>query len=194
MLEVAAVKKGKAAWRKEFPLGCLQTLYPDVKYTDFIEKGYRFAAPTWLDTLYLNRHEAGNKSGFANDMFGKFDMEYLNGGEWHPIESKEKGIAAHPAYNYCTFTPVKAEGIRFINKEAEDLERHIYKIGVHELWKGSYNFRAVRRGDKLYLFVDGRELGALDIRYPASRIGFCSEGGSPVYSGTLYYHVGQRHD
>ena len=38
------------------------------------------------------------------------------------------------------------------------------------------------------------ELGALDIRYPASRIGFCSEGGSPVYSGTLYYHVGQRRD
>ena len=74
------------------------------------------------------------------------------------------------------------------------LERHIYKIGVHELWKESYNFRAVRRADKLYLFVDGRELGALDIRYPASRIGFCSEGGSPVYSGTLYYHVGQRRD
>lgn len=50
------------------------------------------------------------------------------------------------------------------------MERHIYKIGVHELWKESYNFRAVRRADKLYLFVDGRELGALDIRYlhPAS--------------------------
>ena len=194
MLEVTAVKKGKTAWKKEFPLGCLQTLYPDVKYTDFIEKGYRFAAPAWLDTLYLNRHEAGNKSEFADDMFGKFDIEYLNGGEWHPIENKDRGIAEHPAYNYCTFTPVKAEGIRFINKEAEDLERHIYKIGVHELWKESYNFRAVRRADKLYLFVDGRELGALDIRYPASRIGFCSEGGSPVYSGTLYYHVGQRRD
>ena len=165
-----------------------------MKYTDFIEKGYRFAAPAWLDTLYLNRHEAGNKSEFADDMFGKFDIEYLNGGEGHPIENKDRGIAEHPAYNYCTFTPVKAEGIRFINKEAEDLERHIYKIGVHELWKESYNFRAVRRADKLYLFVDGRELGALDIRYPASRIGFCSEGGSPVYSGTLYYHVGQRRD
>ena len=81
-------------------------------------------------------------------MFSKFDIEYLNGGEWHPIENKDRGIAEHPAYNYCTFTPVKAEGIRFINKEAEDLERHIYKIGVHELWKESYNFRAVRRADK----------------------------------------------
>ena len=86
---------------------------------------------------------------------------------------------------------MKAEGIRFINKEAGDLERRIYKIGVHELWKDSYNFRAVRRGDKLYLFVDGRELGTLDIRYPASCIGFCSEGGSPAYKGVLYYHIGQ---
>ena len=76
MLEVTAVKKGKTAWKKEFPLGCLQTLYPDVKYTDFIEKGYRFAAPAWLDTIYLNRHEAGNKSEFVDDMFGKFDIEY----------------------------------------------------------------------------------------------------------------------
>ena len=49
MLEVTAVKKGKNAWKKEFSLGCLQTFYPDVKYTDFIEKDYRFAAPTWLD-------------------------------------------------------------------------------------------------------------------------------------------------
>lgn len=191
MLEVAAVKKGKTAWKKEFSLGCLQTVYPDVKYTDFIEKCYRFAAPAWLDTFYLNRHEAGNKSEFVDDMFGKFDIEYLNGSEWHPIESKGRGVAEHPAYNYCTFTPVKAEGIRFINKEAGDLERHIYKIGVHELWKDSYNFRAVRRGDKLYLFVDGRELGTLDIRYPASCIGFCSEGGSPAYKGVLYYHIGQ---
>lgn len=140
---------------------------------------------------FTNRHEAGNKSEFVDDMFGKFDIEYLNGSEWYPIESKSGGVAEHPAYNYCTFTPVKAEGIRFINKEAEDLERHIYKIGVHELWKDSYNFRAVRRADKLYLFVDGRELGTLDIRYPASRIGFCSEGESPAYKGVLYYHIGQ---
>lgn len=189
--EVIAVKNGKTAWKKDFSLECLQTVYPDVKYTDFIEKSYRFATPTWLDVLYLNRHEVGNKSVFADDMFSKFDIEYLHSGEWHPIESKDRGVAEHPAYNYYAFTPVKVEGIRFVNKDAEDLERHIYKIGVHELWKESYNFRAVRRGDKLYLFVDGRELGTLDINYSASCIGFCSDNGAPSYKGVLYYHVGQ---
>ena len=187
-LEVTMVKNGKQTSRN-FPLECLQTVYPDVKYTDFIEKCYRFAAPVWLDALYLNRHEADNKSEFQEDMFSKFNVEYLCNEEWHPMDTRGVEVAAHPAYNRLTFAPVKAEGIRFINKDAQDLRRHIYKIGVHELWKESYNFRAVRRGEKLYLFVDGRELGALDVQYPASRIGFCSENASPAYNGILYYHI-----
>ena len=89
-----------------------------------------------------------------------------------------------------SFTPIKTEGIRFINKDAQDLERHIYKLGIQEQLKESYNFRAVRRGNKLYLFVDGRELGRLDIHYPASCVGFCSGNYSPVYKGILYYHIG----
>ena len=122
-------------------------------------------------------------------MFSKFNVEYLYKEEWHPMDTRGVGVAAHPVYNRLAFAPVKAEGIRFINKDAQDLRRHIYKIGVHELWKESYNFRAVRRGEKLYLFVDGRELGALDVQYPASRIGFCSENASPAYNGILYYHI-----
>ena len=192
MLEVIAVKKGKTAWREDFPLECLQTVYPDVKYTDFIEKSYCFATPAWVDALYLNRHEADDKSRFVEDMFSKFTVDYLSNGEWHPIDVQGAEVdPRHPAYNRLSFSPVKAEGIRFINKDAEDLKRHIYKIGIHEILKASYNFRAVRRGGKLYLFVDGKEMAAMDIRYPASRIGFCAESGAPTYKGVLYYHIGQ---
>lgn len=190
MLEVTAIKKGKQAWKKDYPLGSLQTVYPDVKYTDFIQKEYRFAASTWLDTPYLNRHDVGDKTGLVEDMFSKFTIEYLNKGEWYPVEGHGVGVALHPAYNCLPIAPIKAEGLRFINKDAQDLQRHIYKIGIHEQLKESYNFRAVRRGSKLYLFVDGRELGVLDIQYPASRIGFCAENYSSVYSGILYYHIG----
>ncbi len=190
MLEVVAVKQGKTAWTKDFSLGCFQSLYPDVKYSDLIEKCYRFATPTWLDAIYLNRHEADDKSKFVENMFTKFSIEYLDNGKWHPIDNRGAEIAEHPVYNRLAFNPVKAEAIRFINKNAEDLQRHIYKIGVHEQLKESYNFRVARRGDKLYLFIDGRELGALDIQYPASRIGFCSDSGFSVYRGILYYHIG----
>lgn len=190
MLEVIAVEKGRQNWRKDYPLECSQTLYPDVKYSDFIEKNYRFTSPTWIDALYLGRHEVDNKSEFVDNMFSKFIIEYLNDGEWYPIDSHRAEIAKHPAYNRLFFTSVKATGIRLINKDAEDLQRHIYKIGVHEQLKDSYNFRIVRRNGKLYLFVDGKELDVFDILYPASRIGFCSENCSPIYNGILYYHIG----
>ena len=187
-MEVTAVKKGKQMWKKDFSLECLQTVYPDVKYTDFVEKNYRFSAPVCLDALYLNRHEEGNRQIFTENMFDHFDIEYLCQGEWHPIRNEGVTVAAHPAYNRLAFTPVWAEGVRFINRNAEDLQRHIYKIGIHEQWKNRYHFRAVRRGTKLYLFVDGREIGTVDIPYPPSRIGFYAEHPS-VYKGVLYYHI-----
>lgn len=192
MLRLTGVKKGKQNWQQDFPLECPKTAFPDVKYTDFIEKTYRFDTPTWLDALYLSRHEGDNKSVFVDDMFSKFTIEYLNAGEWHPIDNSRATVAGHPAYNRLAFAPVKAEAVRFINKDAEDLQRHIYKIGVNERWKESYNFRVVRRGDKLYIFVDGREMGAIDVQYPASRIGFCAEKSAPAYNGILYYHIGSK--
>ena len=48
-------------------------------------------------------------------------------------------VAEHLAYNRLSFTPIKTEGIRFINKDAQDLERHIYKLGIQEQLKESYN-------------------------------------------------------
>ncbi len=190
MLEVVVVKQGQQILDKKYPLEHLQMVYPDVKYTDFVEKCYRFISPSWINALYLNRHEVGNKAEFVDDMFSKFTIEYLNEGEWYPLNNSGATVAEHPAYNRLSFTPIKTEGIRFINKDAQDLERHIYKLGIQEQLKESYNFRAVRRGNKLYLFVDGRELGRLDIHYPASCVGFCSGNYSPVYKGILYYHIG----
>lgn len=187
-LEVTALRQGKQVSYKEFPLEKIQTVYPDVKYTDFIEKGYRFSSPARIDALYVSRHDAGNKSKFADDMFSFFNIEYLSNGEWFPVDNRASEIAPHPAYNCLSLAPVRAEGIRFINKDATDLERHIYKIAVREQIKESYNFRAVRRGGKLHIFVDGRELGELDIHYPASRISFCPGNYAPVYKGILYYN------
>lgn len=189
MFEVTAVKKGQSLWHKKYSLSCIQTVYPDVKYTDFIEKNYRFSSPCLIDTLYLNRHDADHKSTFVDDMFSLFTIEYLQEGKWLPIKNQLVEIAAHPAFNRLSVEPVKAEGIRFTNKNAEDIQRHIYKLRVHQQFKDSYNFRAVRRNDKLYLFVDGKEIDEIEIQYPASRIGLCT-GKTPVtYNGILYYHI-----
>jgi GH43 family beta-xylosidase len=176
-LEVTAVRKGKTALQKVYPLARKRMVYPDVKYTDMIEKGYRLPSPTLVSAFYLDSPALGTPADGPAPRFELFTAEYLLNGEYRPMQLP-------------LTQPVTAEGFRFINKEAEDLQRHIYKVGIGEQWKQSYNLRIVRRADRLHLFVDGRQVDTLRPgAYPASRIGLCSEGCTPLYNGILYYHI-----
>ena len=190
-LEVTMMKDGKIIRQWNSPLAHLQTLYADVKYTDFIEKGYRMRFPTWLDAVYLNRQEVDGEDGLVENMFSNFNIEFLKQGKWYPLPIKNVSLAEHPVYNKAVFEPVKAEGFRFVNKNAEDLKRHIYKIRIRELFKDSYNVRAVRRGNKLYLFVDGKEVGSYAVDFAESRVGLYSENCEVSYNGILYYHIAE---
>lgn len=190
VLEVSVVREGISVLEKAVPLRRRRTVYPDVKYTDSIEKCYLFNSPVYMEGICLNRQDADYRSVFEKNMFDKFTIDFLRDGEWHPLCAQNVTLDEHPAYNRLDFPPLKADGLRFINRNPEDLDRHIYKIVVCEGMKASYNFRAVRRKGKLYLFLDGKELAELDVRYPASRIGFCSEKGEMVCTGLLYYHIG----
>jgi hypothetical protein len=121
-------------------------------------------------------------------MFDKFHIDYLANGEWHALSTQGAvQWADNPLYNSLSFTPRWVEGFRFINREATDQQRHIYKIGVREREKVAYHIRVVRQEKALRLFVDGRELDTLTLRLPASRIGLCSEQCLPVYNDVLYY-------
>lgn len=192
-LDVLMIKNGKPTQQKTFPLSQLKTVYPDVKYTDFIEKAYYFDSPVWLDALYLNRHEEGDKNNFTDDMFDKFNIEYAKDGKWQSLTPHGASrIAAHPAYNELPVTTVHVDALRFINKEPEDLQRHIYKIRINEVLKESYNLRAIRKTNKLWLYIDGREICMLEVDYPASQAGLCSENCTPRYNGILYYHTGNK--
>lgn len=189
-LDVTVTSKGKVKSQLSFPLSQERTVYPDVKYTDAFEKNYRFSTPTTIDGLYLNRHDVSNKSDFAENMFEQFSVEYLANGQWHTLDCSKTEIAENPMYNHVAFEPIKAEGVRFINRTATDLRQHIYKIKTHELLKESYNLRAVRAQDKLYFFVDGHEVGMVELPFAASQIGFGESNYPTAYRGVMYYHVG----
>lgn len=191
-MDVTIVKKGKIILQKKYALDNLKTVYPDVKYTDFIEKTYLFPESVWLNEIHLNKHHLEDKTRFADNMFNKLTIDYLKDETWVSLETNKEQVASHPAYNYISFSPLKIDGLRFINKEPEDLQRHIYKIRINEQFKEAYNFRAVRKGDLLYLFVDGREVDQLNVDFPASCIGLGSSGASPIYNGILYYHIGDE--
>lgn len=66
-------------------------------------------------------------------------------------------------YNKATMAPMQIEALRFINKNPEDYNRHIYKIRVDELFKASYNLRVVRNSERLFLFIDGVQIAEFPI-------------------------------
>lgn len=207
-IDVVTVIKGKEKAAQSFSLENMRITYPDVKYTDFMEKGYRFNQPTWIDGIYLNRStdsstsdyaaalsiKNGSETSYNDNMFNKLKAEYLIDGKWYAIDASKASIAENnPMYNVASFESTKVEGLRFINSNPTDNRRHIYRIMVNEKLKENYNLRSIRRGNQLFLYVDGKEIGKCDLAtMPASKFGLSAGNYAPTYKGILYYHVGNK--
>lgn len=184
---VTVIKNGKVCYNEKFDLSVLKTLYSDVKYTDFIEKGYSLQCPTKMNAIYLDRHNVDDGI-YMDDMFSYLNIEYLSDGDWYPLYGKVSDSTMNVKYNKLSFDNIWAERFRFLNKNPEDYNRHIYKIRINELWKESYNIRSVREDNKLFLFVDGKKIVEIPILFEESYIGLYSEDGCISYNGALYYH------
>lgn len=206
-LTLTTVKKGKTVDTKEIPLDRMATHYSDMKFTDSYEKGYLFDEPVTFDAIWLKRYDVCNhnifvdnrfdketptisgREVFIDNMFSLLDPAYLKAdGSWGEIPTSNTSVASHPAYSEARFEPITARQLRFINRNPGDGGHHIYDIQVHELWKDSYNLRAVREGDSLHLLVDGREVATVPATKAPSVVGLLSTEGTPEFHGTLYYH------
>lgn len=187
-LEVRGVMDGKEVYSKNVSLAGLKTKYSDVKYTDFIEKRYSFKTPVWLDEVWLERIPFHNNLLFVDNMFDHLTVEYFLDGQWIPLKGLET-IASNPMYNKLSFEPIRAEALRFINKNATDENRYIYKIRINELFNDSYNFRCIKQKDQVILIVDGQIACTIPLAYPKAQIGIYSEGCKPVYNGIVRYHI-----
>lgn len=209
-LKVTAVRNGKTEQQLSLPLECWRTLYADQRFTDFVEKGYTFDVPTLFDAIYLPRYDVSNRNLFndaqlnaANPTIGNRETVRDNmfalmtpsvvapDGSWKQLPVDNAAIyTPNPAYNEAHFPPVRASRMRFINNTPTDTEHHIYRIGVHELFKDSYNLRVLRLPDgNLHLFVDGRHMATLPTApYGPSLVGLSSTVGTPEYHGITYFH------
>ncbi len=207
-LVVSVVVDGAEKDRSVIPVDYVNTLYYDVKYTDSYEKGYVLDCPTTFDKIYLKRYDVANRNVFTDNRFDKdtptvagkeifvdnmfdlMDVAYeAEDGSWINLPTDGARVAAHPLYNEAAFAPVKAKRLRFINRDPSDGGHHIYDIRMHELFKDSYNLRAVREGDKLHIFVDGRELSPVPVaEFGPSTIGIEVLDGNPEFHGVSYWH------
>jgi hypothetical protein len=187
-LEITICEKGKETGRQSISLKTMQPHYADMRYTDFIEKVYTFSSPVLIDEVLLNRVSVHDEDAFIENMFDKLFVEYSHNGKWLTLNGKT-AVAGNPLYNSLTFAPVRAEGLRFTNRGAEDLNPYIYKIQVGEQLKDSYNLRTVKLKDSIIIFVDGRQVCSLKVSFPDSRVGLYSERCKPVFNGIMRYHL-----
>ena len=189
-LEIIHVSKGKPVKSDSYKPEEWKTHYCDVKYTDMVEKGYTFETPVQINGIRLNRHAHENKNLFIDNMFDKVSAEYKYKDKWHPVPISTIQLAENPTYNEASFSrPIKADALRFINKEAQDLNPYIYKIRVKEIFKDSYNIRCVKLNDQLIIFVDGKQITSLPIDNRPAQVGLLSEGAGSSFNGILRYQL-----
>lgn len=205
---VVTVKKGKTIDTRAMPVDRMRTLYADTRFTDSFDKGYTMDCPTLFDAIYLKRYDVANRNVFTDsrfdketatvgdqeifvdNMFSLMEPSLMNpDGSWEAIPVADAGVDANPAYNVATFTPMKGSRMRFINRNPTDGAHHIYDIRLHELFKESYNLRAVREGDTLRIFVDGLMMAQLPVKgFGDAVVGLASAQGNPEFHGITYYH------
>jgi len=206
-MEVTVTVDGRVRSVQRLPLSTMRTLYADMRFTDSMEKGYTFTSPTWIDQLWLSRtatendfhgtvpQEDDRRGGFIDNMFDRFNVEYCRDGKWHAFENIHGEVAPNPAYRRTTFDAVKADALRFINRDPHDQRAYIYTIQTAEMLRDSYNIRCVRRAGEILVFVDGRQMCTIPAKgLGKARVGVLSEGCLPLYNGILRYDTSRSNE
>ena len=184
------------------PLATEQVVYPDVKYTDSFEKQYRFDSDTYVNALLFPHYtpdndpyahdlgiEAAVKEHYQADVASSQEIAWLDGDTWRPL-STELATSSNPAWQRITFPTVKTRGLRFINREATDMHRNIYRIKVGSERQTVNQLRVERRGKDIHMYVNDRSFGVVTIAHDVpTRCGLLSDGAAKVTVGNVLYYV-----
>lgn len=184
------------------PLTTEQVVYPDVKYTDSFEKQYRFDSDTYINALLFPHNtpnndpyahdlgiEAAVKEHYQADVASSQEIVWLDGDTWRPL-STELATSSNPAWQRITFPTVKTRGLRFINREATDMHRNIYRIKVGSERQTVNQLRVERRGKDIHVYVNDRSFGVVTLAHDVpTRCGLVSDGAAKVTVGNVLYYV-----
>lgn len=187
---ISGKRNGKPMETKTISLEKSQSYYADMKYTDFIEKHFSFDTPTYINGLRLNKTPHLQPDTLIEDMHQKVNIFYKQEGNWHPLTTYQQAASSHPGFDEITFEPVRADGLKFVNKRADDHHFYIYKIRVNELFKESYHLRVVKLKDEVIFWVDGKEVFQVKNDFPASRVGLLTQDTKAGFNGITLFHLG----
>ncbi|HTE23940.1 family 43 glycosylhydrolase [Flavitalea sp.] len=185
---ITVMNKGIPGKSISVPLHQMTPQYSDIKYTDFAENTYSMSAETKLTGLRLSRHPLNNPDTMINDLYTKMDIMYRSDGTWKPLTGLKKVVSNHPAFDSLDFDPVYADGLRFTNKGADN-NRYLYKIWVGENNRLSYNLRARKIGNEIFIFIDGKHVAHIEQQFGPSRVGIFTENNVSNFNGAMLYHL-----
>lgn len=177
-LVISGKLKGASLPVEEVSLETTQRYYADMKYTDFFEKHFTFEHPTHINAISLNKN-----------VYEKMDIFYQSAGKWLPLTVLKADTSGHPAFDRIIFNPVKAEGLKFVNKQPGDQNMYVYRIRVNEIFRESYHLRAVKSNKEVIFFVDGREVKRYPGAFPASQVGLSATRMRAGFNGITCFHI-----
>jgi hypothetical protein len=187
-LLVSGKTNGKVLEERQISLARRSPHYADMRYTDFIEKHFTFPVPTYLNALTFPKTPHLLPDTTIENMYEYLNIFYRQGNQWHPLTGYREETSPHPGFDKISFTPVRAEALKFVNKRPDDSKHYLYKIGVDEAGKQSYNLNVAKRKDWIVLLVDGREVLRLKNEWPASRVGLVTENAKAHFNGMMLFH------
>lgn len=188
-LVISGKDKGESIPIREISLQNESPCYADMRYTDFIEKHFTFNTPAVINAIRLNKIPHGNKDTIIENICDKMDIFYKTGDEWRPLTTFKKVVSAHPSFDQITFDPITAEGLKFVNKQGDDLNFYVYKIWVDEMVKQSYNLRVAKLQNELVFIVDGKEVLRITHHFPPSQAGLLTENTRACFNGITLFHL-----
>nr|WKN34505.1 family 43 glycosylhydrolase [Tunicatimonas sp. TK19036] len=186
---ISGKKDGKALTDEEISLAQTQTYYADMKYTDFMEKRFTLHDPAYISRLRFNKTPHNQPDTLIEDIYEKMNIFYRQQGQWHPLSSYQEVSSSHPGFDEIAFEAVKADALRFVNKGAEDRQTYLYKIGVRENFKHSYNLSVAKRKDTIIFLVDGKVVYQMKNNFPASQVGLFTDQASARFNGITLFQL-----
>jgi hypothetical protein len=163
--------------------------YPDMKYTDFFEKYFDLEDELVFDEIFLNKTPHGNPDTVINDIHLKMNIFYRENGIWKELKEFELKPGNHPGVSNISFKPIKADALKFVNKQPDDQRFYLSRIGITERFRDSYNCRVVNRDGKQIYFINGKEVLRSAHNTGLSKIGLISKGGKFLFNGIVCYHL-----
>jgi hypothetical protein len=188
-MTIAGKLKGKEIPAQSVNLENRQEYYPDMKYTDLFEKFFSLNDEVILDEFFLNKIPQGNPDTIIEDIHLKMNIYYRENNVWKELKEFDVKPGRHPGIVNLSFKPVKADAIKFVNKQPDDQRFYLSRLGINERFRNSYNCRVVNRNGKQIYIVNGKEVFRSDYKIGNAKVGLINRSGKFSFNGITCYHI-----